>query len=127
MMTIFTVLLIAATACGSSEPTPTPIIEGTLSGTVTIGPLCPVEPCNSTTNPFEGLEMVLADPNDLRVLATAQLREDGTFVGTVPVGEYLLNIEPCEFLGCASEVPLRIRVLPGSPTVILIDIDTGIR
>lgn len=118
---------IAAVACGSSEKaTPTPVVESTLSGTFSIGPLCPVEPCNSTANPYTGHDVVLSEfkgPGTLRV----PLGDDGSFSVVGPVGEYSLDLDPCEFLGCSRTLPLRVLITEGAPVTLTIDIDTGIR
>lgn len=126
-MAVFALVAVVAVACSSGDSaTATPATEGTLAGRVTIGPLCPVEPCNSTTNPYPGHEIVVRDADGVFV-AAIPLNDDGTFLGTVPVGEFEVELEPCEFLGCQFGSPTSVSVKDGERTVLDLDIDTGIR
>lgn len=93
---------------------------------MSIGPLCPVEPCNSTLNPYVDLEVVLATPGGNEVIRVP-LGGSGTFQVVAPVGVYIIDIEPCEFLGCSQSVPVEVEINSTAPTVVELDIDTGIR
>ncbi len=124
---LLAVIVIAAAACGSGDSaTPTPIAQGTLAGVVTIGPLCPVEPCNSTVNPYPGHEIVVRDLEG-QFAAAAELNDDGTFTVSVPAGDYEISMEPCEYLGCRFGVATPVAVRSNDVTNVEIDIDTGIR
>ena len=119
-------VLIACSSPGEPEPTATESGRALLRGSVSIGPLCPVEPCTSTINPYEGLELVVrAEPD--RVARRIALEDDGSFEGVVSPGRYSVNIEPCEFLGCDFELPIDIELKSGDQKVLDINIDTGIR
>lgn len=118
--------LLAFAACSSDDgPTPTPEGEGTVSGTLKIGPLCPVEPCANPTNPYIGLEAVVRTDDD--EIAVFDVDENGAFSGIVQAGEYLVEIRPCEYLGCASTLPVRVTVIDKQNSTMLLNIDTGIR
>lgn len=120
-------LSIAAIACSSGdESTASPVATGTLTGTVIIGPLCPVEPCNAPTNPYPGHEVLVTDSSE-SVVSRIAVNIDGSFVGTVPVGDYSLSLEPCEYLGCNFGAPIQVEITEGTTTNVEIDIDTGIR
>lgn len=128
LVSIATVALVFITACASEASTPTPSIvpEGAIQGQVVIGPLCPVNPCpTSTIDPYEGLEAVLT-PQSGEVIRLG-LRADGTFAGFIPAGTYNLTIKPCIHLGCDSSLPHTFEVTSAGMTTVDVDIDTGIR
>lgn len=118
--------LMALAACSSgADPTSTPPAEGAISGTLSVGPLCPVEPCSNPINPYPGLQVAIVRNDE--VVALLDVNEDGAFSGPVPAGEYQLNVQPCEFLGCRFSLPVPITVIEGQTATVDIDIDTGIR
>ncbi len=124
-VTLLALVLLAAAACTSSGPA-TPAPTGTLSGTVSIGPLCPVEPCTVTTNPFEGLEVVISHLGGTEA-ARILVQPTGSYSGVVPSGEIAATLEPCEWLGCQFGFPLTTSVAADGVTTLDFDIDTGIR
>ncbi len=123
--------LALAAACASGEGTsPTPnaeqVIAGTLKGAVTIGPLCPIEPCSESSGyPFSGRELVLQQPGG--VVLQVPLQSDGTFEFVFPIGTYTVHMSPCEYLGCQAAFPVSVDIMDGETTTLNIDIDTGIR
>lgn len=120
----------AITACSSDsgpEITPTPEGTGNLSGTISIGPLCPVEPCTNEPNPYTDLKVIMTRTDESQS-GEIPVSETGDFRATdVPIGEYFVDVEPCEWLGCSNELPWQVRILDGIETTIPITIDTGIR
>ncbi len=122
---VVTVVLVATCSSGE-ETTATPALSGALVGQVTIGPLCPVEPCSNPNNPFLGLEVVLSTQGGEKVTRAA-LDENGMFRVEAPAGSYLLDVDPCEFLGCVRVVPIEVDIRAVAVGSIEIDIDTGIR
>ena len=100
--------------------------QGTVSGKVTIGPLCPVEPCpGDVTNPYVSREVILQLANGYSI--SIKLDEDGNIPKTqVSAGKYSATLTNCEFLGCR-QLPKTVTVTENQNTQILIDIDTGIR
>ena len=124
------IALLAMAACSSDstpDPTPTPEGTGALRGTINIGPLCPVEPCNDAANPFEDLVVVMTRTDESQS-GEVPVDEKGEFIAIdVPVGEYFVDVRPCEWLGCSTELPWQVRILPNFTTPISINIDTGIR
>ena len=118
-------------ACTTAEGTsPTPVIDkdmrGVLTGRVTIGPLCPIEPCGDSSGYiYSGRELVLQQPGG--VLLQVPLRSDGTFEGVVPMGTYAIHLDRCEYLGCQGAVPVSVEIRDGETSTLNIDIDTGIR
>lgn len=123
--------LALAVACTSGEGTsPTPDVEqgvkGVLEGAVTIGPLCPVEPCgDSSVDPYSGKELVLQQPGGVRIQVPIQ--SDGIFRAVITAGSYTVNMSPCEYLGCQTTFPITVDIVDGETATLNIDIDTGIR
>ena len=100
--------------------------QGTISGKVTIGPLCPVEPCpNPIPNIYTSRQLILQPGSGDPIYV--QLNSDGSFQATVNAGTYTVNLTNCTFLGCKYSLPKTITVKPNENTVIDINIDTGIR
>lgn len=120
------IALLTLIACGSGATgTRPPAGEGTLSGTINIGPLCPVEPCSGPVNPYTDLEVVVSSGET--EVAVLEVDETGTFAGQVPAGEFVVNLRPCDYMGCAVAMPKAVTVRDGDKVNLSIEIDTGIR
>lgn len=131
LIPLIVLTLALGAACTSGDgTTPTPDVEqgvkGVLEGAVTIGPLCPVEPCGDRfVSPYSGIELVLQQQGGVSLRVPIQA--EGVFRAAVPVGSYTVNMSPCEYLGCESAFPLTVDIVDGETTTLNIDIDTGIR
>ena len=130
LISLVGLLLVTAACTAGEDTTPTPVIDedvrGVLAGSVTIGPLCPIEPCGeSPGDVYSSRELVLQRPGG--VLLNVLLRPDGTFEGVVPIGTYEIHLDRCEYLGCQSVFPLSVEIRDGETSTLNIDIDTGIR
>ena len=109
--------------------------DGTFAGTVTIGPLCPVEPCDPPAGtPYAVRDLVLQQPGGVRI--EIPLDDDGSFSVEVPAGTYTVHLTDCNFLGCATAFPqpgaagaepVTVTIVSGQTTTRDFDIDTGIR
>ncbi|MCX6761074.1 MAG: hypothetical protein NTZ84_03175 [Candidatus Nealsonbacteria bacterium] len=100
---------------------------GLLKGKVTIGPLCPVEPCPITVpNPYTSRKIILQNQTG-EFFKLILLKEDGSFETEIGVGIYTLNLSDCNFLGCNRSLPKTVTIEAGKTTGVEIDIDTGIR
>ncbi|MBI4160792.1 MAG: hypothetical protein HY506_02695 [Candidatus Yanofskybacteria bacterium] len=105
----------------------------TVMGKVSIGPLCPVEPC--PTNPFNddiysGRQLIFTPdgggrPVDLPLYI--KLNSDGSFKDEIPAGNYEVTLSRCDYLGCRYSMPKFITVEANKTLELNIDIDTGIR
>ena len=100
--------------------------QGTISGKVTIGPLCPVEPCpNPRPDIYTSRQLILQPASGSPIYV--QLNPDGSFRASVNVGTYTVNLTNCTFLGCKHSLPRTVTVGPSETTTIEINVDTGIR
>lgn len=100
--------------------------QGTISGKVTIGPLCPVEPCQNPDPIIYTSRQLILKPyigNPIYI----QLNPDGSFKATVNAGTYSVSVTNCTFVGCERSLPQTVIVSPNKTTIIDINIDTGIR
>mgnify|MGYP003395992807 FL=1 len=103
---------------------------GTLMGNVSIGPLCPVEPCKTPiiNNPYSSRQLMLTPKAGTTGSVTyVKLNDDGSFKSDVPTGDYELTLTDCTFLGCSRSLPENITIEANTTTTVNIDIDTGIR
>ncbi len=103
--------------------------NGTVTGTVTIGPFCPVESATGACGNFNSsvytsrrvlLESLGGATYSLGINAT------GGFSGSVPAGRYSVSLSNCVYLGCAYSLPQAAVVYPEETTTLEINIDTGI-
>ncbi len=108
-------------------------VMGTLTGTVIIGPLCPVEPCNPPADPsryYADMRVNIAW-RDTGVLArTVNVDSAGHFAVQLGAGDYQLQVtnangQPYGLPG--SNPPKPFTITAGGTTVVNVDIDTGIR
>jgi hypothetical protein len=103
--------------------------NGRIEGTVTIGPLCPVEPCNLTpaqvAEAYTARTILVFDQN--RVLSgSVSVGVDGRYEIMVPAGKYSVELAP-HGIDRSPDVPVLVNVAAGQSTVLDIHIDTGIR
>jgi hypothetical protein len=102
---------------------------GTLTGNITIGPLCPVEPCTIS------YDQIVAAYAARPIIITT---EEGTFIRSVtadPVSGYSVTLSPGTYvvdirhqgIGGSGGLPKTITIRPGETARLDISIDTGIR
>lgn len=98
---------------------------GTLTGRLTIAPLCPVEPCPTPAkSPYADLQLTLKGEV---ITQYPRMDSEGNFELEVPAGKYELTLTPCEYLGCKNEFPKEVVVEENKTTRVEINLDTGIR
>jgi len=102
------------------------VAKGTISGKVTIGPLCPVEPCRDPDPNIYTLRQLILQPI-FGYPTYIRLNSNGSFQATVNAGTYTVTLTDCTFLGCERSLPITVTVNPNRSTTIDISIDTGIR
>jgi hypothetical protein len=102
---------------------------GTLTGNVSIGPLCPVEPC---TVPYDRIAaayaarpITISTPTGTVVTTVIADPETGYTVALKP-GTYVVDI-PHQGIGGSPELPKTVTLRSGEIVRLDISIDTGIR
>lgn len=121
-------MLLLLAGCGDEQPASEP--RSGVTGTVHLGPQCPVEtagePCED--EPAAGVPVTVSEqlPGEAyaagEVVARGETDADGRFRIAVPPGEYVVTAEAgmsCEFMDA--------RVTDGTWTEVDVPCDTGIR
>ena len=124
-------ILVTLFACSSQTITPD---MGSLDLKVTIGPLCPLEPCNKTTDDirkvYEAYAFTIKDTKTGKVVLEKKLTYNGTngvLKSTdILVGEYELDVTPSSFF-TKRNFPQTFIIEKGKITQLEVLIDTGIR
>ena len=131
---LFIIILIAITIAvaillNAGSPLPgSGNANGTLAGNVTIGPLCPVEPCSISRDQivaaYAARPLMITTPGGVFVgLVTAD--PDIGYSISVRPGTYIVDIPHLGIGG--SDLPKTVTVRPGETVRLDINIDTGIR
>ena len=102
---------------------------GTLTGNVTIGPLCPVEPCTLSQDrliaAYAARPITISAPSGSVVATVTADPETGYSVDLMP-GSYLVDV-PHQGIGGTRELPETVTIRSGETVRLNISIDTGIR
>lgn len=128
---IVSVMCLTLISCSSQTITPD---IGSLDLTVTIRPLCPVEPCNRTAVElaaiYESYSLIITSLTTKRVVLEPKVLYNGlngsVKANRIAVGEYELNIKP-ENVFTKRGFPKIIKIEKDKITNLVIDIDTGLR
>ncbi len=111
-------------------PSPISIGTGTIEGTMTIGPICPVEridqPCNPTPEMYAAHKVFVYTPDKTKIIATLIPNAQGNFSATLLAGSYIVDVTH-QSIGFIKGAPQNIKITSGQITTIIINIDTGIR
>ncbi len=106
------------------------VSEGTLSGQMSIGPVCPVEridnPCTPTPEMYAARKVYIYALNSTTPLRTLTPDAQGKFSTSLPVGKYVVDMTH-QAIGGISGVPQTITIEKGKNVVVNISVDTGIR
>ena len=124
-------MFVTLIACSSQTITPD---IGLLDLKVTIGPLCPVEPCNRTTEDirkvYESYTFTVKEAKTGKVVLEKKLTYNGTngvLKSTdLSAGEYELDFSPKSFF-TKQGFPRPFIIEKNKTTQLDISIDTGIR
>ena len=104
---------------------------GVVAGRVSVGPLCPVEPCERPVGDLYSSRSLIFMPKGrgrpVDLPFTIQLAYDGTFRDELPESDYEVTLTDCMFMGCEWALPKFIHVAANATATLEIDIDTGIR
>ncbi len=115
----------SAAAAGIQAP---PAGMGLLSGTVTRGPLSPIQGPGlvAAAPPAPEVTLVIYGPGHQEA---ARVRTDaaGHYRAELPPGSYLIEMAPEEGRGLTKDLPATVTVSEGQETRLDIRVDTGIR
>jgi hypothetical protein len=122
-------LAIAAALNSGGLPTSPGTGTGTLTGNVSIGPLCPVEPCTLTHDRL--VAAYAARPISISttggtVVATVTADPETGYSVTLKPGTYIVDI-PHQGIGGSQGLPETVTIRSGQTVRLDISIDTGIR
>ena len=123
-------LLFLSVGCKETSKSNENQSTGFLEGTVTIGPLCPVEPCNLTTqqltDAYAARKVIVYNSERTSAIKELSLDQTGWFHAELVEGTYLVDINNTG-IDRSTEVPTTIRIKVGETITLNISIDTGIR
>ena len=115
-------------------PITTPQVKGkgTLQGTISIGPICPVEridqPCNPSPEMYAANKIFVYNSDRSKLITTLTPDAQGKFSTFLTSGKYLVDVKnQANRVGSVSGVPVEILISGGKTETITIRIDTGIR
>jgi hypothetical protein len=113
------------TAPGAAESLP----HGTLNGTVTIGPNCPVEttnPCPTPPSAYALRKVLVFDESREKVIATVDIDEHGFYRVDLVPAKYVVDLMKTG-ADKSPDVPANVTIQQNVVTKIDINIDTGLR
>lgn len=103
---------------------------GTLLGTMTIGPVCPVErpdmPCLPTPEMFAARKVFVYKSDRTTLVATLIPDANGRFSAALPMGDYWVDMAH-QGVGATKGLPQAVHIEAGKATTLRVDVDTGIR
>ncbi len=102
--------------------------EGFLEGQVSIGPLCPVEPCNITSEQLEKIydARKIFIYSDDTLVKEIKLNKTGNYKVELNPGKYMVDIDQFG-IGGSKDLPKEVKIESGKTIKLDINIDTGIR
>ena len=129
MKTTFWLCLLAVLMLSGCDDDSTPevINPGILTGIVTIGPLCPVEPCPPNPQIYLSHKLLILASNKATVVQIVGMDSQGKYQTSLPTGIYFVDFTPHDIGIPGSFVPPMARIEAGKVTRLDIHIDTGIR
>jgi hypothetical protein len=124
MQKIFALALLALLLFGCASQG----AKGFVEGEVTIGPLCPVEPCQLTyeqiDQAYSSRSVVIYAEDQRTILQQFPLTASGHYRAELAPGTYFVTIRP----GGIGDYPLQqVSISSGQTTTLDMDVDTGIR
>ena len=106
--------------------------KGMLMGSMTIGPVCPVErvgiPCNPTPAMYEAHSVAVYTSDKKTLVSTLTPKSDGTFSISLANGSYYVTMaSQQQGPGSVSGVPKTITIKNNEAVHLQVTVDTGIR
>ena len=125
---IFTLLTATETTATIQISKTVTQLLGEITGTVSIGPICPVEridePCVVPPETYTTRNAVLYDASGTNEISRAQLDTNGNYKISVTPGKYMIQIQPA---GIGAGEMKSVTIVASKTVVVDFDIDTGIR
>ena len=106
--------------------------QGVLEGTISIGPICPVETdpprpeCLPTAETYKAYPVSIWTSDGGQKVAQLSPALDGSFSMELDPGQYLIKLEKVNSIG-GSNLPITVEISTLEKAIVNIDIDTGIR
>jgi len=123
------IIAIAVVLNIGSVPADTGTGSGTLTGNVSIGPLCPVEPCTISHDrlvaAYAAYPITVSGPGGTVITSVTADPETGYAMFLKP-GTYVVDI-PHQGTGGSRDLPKTVAIRSGETVRLDIAIDTGIR
>lgn len=134
MRRLLTLAALVVVACSGGSRSPTePLVQqasGRLSGTVTIGPNCPVEtitnPCPTSPEAYAARKVLIYDSQHAQLLHTIDIDSHGLYLIDLAPGTYVVDLMKVG-IDRSGDVPATVTIHAGAVTTLNISIDTGIR
>jgi hypothetical protein len=126
---IFLTGLILMSACDKEKG----LNPGWLEGTISIGPICPVETippdpaCMPTAETYKAYPVTVYTSNGKVKIARLSPSLDGSFSTELPPGIYQVVLETANKYVGGSNLPAQVSIVSQEKTILSINIDTGIR
>ena len=109
------------------------LVEGILEGTISIGPICPVETippdpaCLPTAETYKAYPVNVFTSDGKTKVAQLMPSLDGSYSSELPPGDYLIVLEGAKNNIGGSNLPVKVSIKAQDKTLLNINIDTGIR
>jgi hypothetical protein len=107
--------------------------SGFLEGTISIGPICPVETdppqagCLPTAETYKAYPVSVWTADGSIKVAVINPELDGSFKTELAPGNYRVILEKQQNMIGGSNLPMEVTIKPSEKTSINVEIDTGIR
>jgi hypothetical protein len=126
---LFLMGIILTAGCESKRS----LSPGFLQGTISIGPICPVETippdpaCQPTAETYKAYPVSVYTPDGQNKISQLNPSLDGSFKSELPPGRYLIVLEKKSGNIGGSNLPVEVTITSNDNTFLSINIDTGIR
>ena len=129
LVVIFLTCLVVMAGCNSKKA----LVAGILEGTISIGPICPVETippdpaCLPTAETYKAYPVNVFTSDGKTKVAQLMPSLDGSYSSELSPGDYLIVLERADNNIGGSNLPVMVSINAQDKTLLNINIDTGIR
>ena len=130
---ILAVIILICMAIMSGCDSKKTLVAGFLEGTISIGPICPVETippdpaCLPTAETYKAYSVNVFTSDGETKVAQLMPSLDGSYSSELPPGDYLIVLERAKNNIGGSNLPVMVSINAQDKTLLNINIDTGIR